>query len=126
MIGSVIGVGVANQLMNGHNGVSGVDWNQVTKVFKALLVSPLVGFIMAALLFFLFKLLLATPVSTRLPKAPRLHRSTSAACSSSPAAASATSTALTTAKKAWASSCSSSSAPSPPPTPSTTPSTPRP
>ena len=67
MIGSVIGVGVANQLMNGHSGVSGVDWDQVTKVFKALLVSPLVGFIMAALLFFLFKLLARDP---RLYKAP--------------------------------------------------------
>ncbi len=44
MIGSIIGVGVANQLMHGTSGVSGVDWEQVTKVFKALLISPLVGF----------------------------------------------------------------------------------
>jgi PiT family inorganic phosphate transporter len=67
MIGSVIGVGVANQLMNGHSGVSGVDWDQVTKVFKALLLSPLIGFIIAALLFFVFKLLARDP---RLYKAP--------------------------------------------------------
>jgi inorganic phosphate transporter, PiT family len=67
MIGSVIGVGVANQLMNGHSGVSGVDWDQVTKVFKALLLSPLIGFVLAALLFFVFKLLARDP---RLYKAP--------------------------------------------------------
>src|SRR6201996_3356991 len=53
MIGSIIGVGVANQLMHGTSGVSGVDWEQVTKVFKALLVSPLVGFGCAALVFLL-------------------------------------------------------------------------
>src|SRR6202012_3233971 len=38
MIGSIIGVGVANQLMRGHSGTSGIDWEQVTKVFKALAV----------------------------------------------------------------------------------------
>jgi inorganic phosphate transporter, PiT family len=67
MIGSIIGVGVANQLMHGHSGLSGVDMTQVKKVFTALLVSPIVGFTMAALLFFLFKLLARDP---RLYKAP--------------------------------------------------------
>jgi inorganic phosphate transporter, PiT family len=67
MIGSVIGVGVANQLMQGHSGVSGVDWDQVIKVFRALLLSPLVGFVMAGLLFFLFKFIARDP---RLYKAP--------------------------------------------------------
>src|SRR6202167_3789977 len=52
MIGSIIGVGVANQLMHGRSGLSGVDMTQVKKVFTALLVSPLVGFGMAAILFF--------------------------------------------------------------------------
>ena len=68
MIGSIIGVGVANQLMRGASGTSGVDWEQVTKVFKALLFSPLVGFIGAALMFFLFKLVLRDP---RLYEAPK-------------------------------------------------------
>jgi PiT family inorganic phosphate transporter len=67
MIGSILGVGVANQLMQGNNGTAGVDWEQVTKVFKALLISPLVGFVMAALIFFLFKLVARDP---RLYKAP--------------------------------------------------------
>jgi PiT family inorganic phosphate transporter len=67
MIGSIIGVGVANQLMHGRSGLSGVDMTQVKKVFTALLVSPLVGFTMAAVLFFLFKFLARDP---RLYKAP--------------------------------------------------------
>jgi PiT family inorganic phosphate transporter len=67
MIGSILGVGVANQLMQGNSGTSGVDWEQVQKVFKALLVSPVVGFFMAAAIFFLFKLVARDP---RLYKAP--------------------------------------------------------
>jgi PiT family inorganic phosphate transporter len=50
MVGSIIGVGVANQLMSAHYGTSGVDWDQAAKVFKVLLISPLVGFGCAALL----------------------------------------------------------------------------
>ena len=67
MIGSILGVGIANQLMQGNSGTSGVDWEQVTKVAKALLISPLVGFAMAALIFFLFKAVAKDP---RLYKAP--------------------------------------------------------
>ena len=52
LIGSIIGVGVANQLMaEPGSGVSGVDWSQAMGVFKALLFSPLVGFICSALVF---------------------------------------------------------------------------
>src|SRR6202012_2308846 len=67
MIGSIIGVGVANQLMQGNTGTAGVDWAQVTKVFQALLGSPLIGFGSAAILFLLFKLVARDP---RLYKAP--------------------------------------------------------
>jgi PiT family inorganic phosphate transporter len=67
MIGSIIGVGVANQLMQGNSGTAGVEWPQVTKVFTTLAISPVVGFIGAALLFFMFKLLARDP---RLYKAP--------------------------------------------------------
>ena len=67
MIGSILGVGIMNQLMQGRNGTSGVDWEQVTKVFKALLLSPVIGFVVAALLFMAFKLVLRDP---RLYKAP--------------------------------------------------------
>jgi PiT family inorganic phosphate transporter len=67
MIGSIIGVGLANQLLSGHNGVDGVDWAQVLKVFEALIFSPIIGFVLAALLFFGFKLVMKDP---RLYKAP--------------------------------------------------------
>ena len=50
LIGSIIGVGVANALMHGRDGTSGVDWAQATKVGYSLLLSPLVGFGCAALL----------------------------------------------------------------------------
>jgi PiT family inorganic phosphate transporter len=50
LIGSIIGVGVANALMHGRDGTSGVDWGQATKVGWSLLLSPLVGFICAGLL----------------------------------------------------------------------------
>jgi len=48
LIGSIIGVGLANELLSRGSGVSGVDWTQVWSVFKALLVSPVVGFVCAA------------------------------------------------------------------------------
>ena len=50
MIGSIIGVGIANALMHGRDGTSGVDWSQAAKVGYSLLLSPLVGFACAALL----------------------------------------------------------------------------
>ena len=50
LIGSIIGVGIANALMHGRDGTSGVDWAQATKVGYALLLSPLIGFAFAALL----------------------------------------------------------------------------
>lgn len=57
MVGSIIGVGIANQLMSARNGTSGVDWEQATSVGKSLLISPLVGFACAALLLLLCKAL---------------------------------------------------------------------
>ncbi len=68
MIGSIIGVGVANQLLKGQDGTSGIDIEQVTKVFKVLLISPLVGFGCAALLFLLAKWLVKYPALYEAPK----------------------------------------------------------
>ena len=50
LIGSVIGVGIANQLMSVKTGTSGVDWVQAANVGKQLLLSPVFGFALAALL----------------------------------------------------------------------------
>jgi len=59
LIGSIIGVGLANQFLAAKSGAgtgtSGVDWAQTTNVFKALLISPLVGFFLSALLLIIFK-----------------------------------------------------------------------
>jgi PiT family inorganic phosphate transporter len=67
LIGSVIGVGIANQIMAGRSGTSGVDWGQAANIGKSLLLSPLVGFGIAALLLLAAKALIRDP---KLYKAP--------------------------------------------------------
>jgi inorganic phosphate transporter, PiT family len=61
LIGSIVGVGVANALVNGKDGTSGVDWDQVTKVGEALLFSPLFGFTLSALLLLAMKAVIRVP-----------------------------------------------------------------
>jgi PiT family inorganic phosphate transporter len=68
MVGSIIGVGIANQLMAGNNGTAGVDWDQVTKVFRVLLISPVFGFVVAWLLMLLIKKLVKYPALFEAPK----------------------------------------------------------
>ena len=68
LIGSIIGVGVANQLMSPKTGTSGVDWAQAANVFKVLLISPVVGFVCAALLLLLLKVLVKKPELYESPK----------------------------------------------------------
>ena len=72
LIGSIIGVGLANQFLaakaGAGSGTSGVDWGQTVNVFKALLVSPVVGFALSALLLLLFKAIIKDP---RLYEAPK-------------------------------------------------------
>jgi PiT family inorganic phosphate transporter len=55
LIGSIIGVGIANQIIASKTGTSGVDWGQAAQVGKSLLLSPLVGFAGAASLLLLAK-----------------------------------------------------------------------
>jgi PiT family inorganic phosphate transporter len=55
MIGSIIGVGLANQLMSPKTGTSGVDWSKAKEIGESLLLSPLVGFVCAFLLLWLMK-----------------------------------------------------------------------
>jgi PiT family inorganic phosphate transporter len=55
MVGSIIGVGIANQLMAPKSGTSGVDWGQAMNVGRSLIISPLVGFAAAALLLLIAK-----------------------------------------------------------------------
>jgi PiT family inorganic phosphate transporter len=70
LIGSIIGVGIANALLRGRDGTSGVDWTQATNIAKALLLSPLFGFALAAILLYVLKIVLqrATPALFAEPK----------------------------------------------------------
>lgn len=56
LIGSIMGVGLANQLMaSGQTGTTGVDWGQALNVGKSLFFSPLVGLISSGLLLLTMK-----------------------------------------------------------------------
>jgi PiT family inorganic phosphate transporter len=62
LIGSIMGVGIANQLMAPvGQATSGVDWGQAVNVGEALLFSPFVGFVLSLLLLVLMKYLIRTP-----------------------------------------------------------------
>jgi PiT family inorganic phosphate transporter len=69
LIGSIMGVGLANQLMApAGQATSGVDWSQATKIIQALLFSPFVGFVASALLLLAMKALVR---SKKLYEAPK-------------------------------------------------------
>jgi PiT family inorganic phosphate transporter len=68
LIGSIIGVGLANQLMHMGEGTSGVDWSQAQKIGYSLLLSPLVGFFCAAALLLLSKALVRNPALYKAPE----------------------------------------------------------
>jgi inorganic phosphate transporter, PiT family len=70
LIGSIMGVGITNALLRGRDGTSGVDWSQAANIGKALLLSPLFGFALAAILLFVLKMVLqhATPALFAEPK----------------------------------------------------------
>src|SRR5277367_5445584 len=70
LIGSIMGVGITNALLRGRDGTSGVDWSQAANIAKALLLSPLFGFALAAILLFVLKSILqrATPALFGEPK----------------------------------------------------------
>src|SRR5215467_7390149 len=58
LIGSIMGVGLANALMSGaHSFGEGVNWAKAQEVGLSLLLSPVVGFVASALLLLLLKLL---------------------------------------------------------------------
>ena len=61
LIGSIIGVGLANQIIGVHGATSGVDWQQALNVGKSLLFSPLIGFVCAGLLLLLLKMIVRNP-----------------------------------------------------------------
>jgi inorganic phosphate transporter, PiT family len=68
LIGSIIGVGIANQLMQARSGTSGVDWAQAAGIGKSLLLSPIFGFALASVLFLAMKAIIK---DKRLYEAPK-------------------------------------------------------
>jgi inorganic phosphate transporter, PiT family len=68
LIGSIIGVGIANQLMSARSGTSGVDWGQAANIGKSLLLSPIFGFVVAYALLSVIK---AVIKDKRLYEAPK-------------------------------------------------------
>jgi PiT family inorganic phosphate transporter len=57
LIGSIMGVGVANSLMAGTGLLAGINWEQAYKIGMALFWSPVVGFCGAGLLLLILKAL---------------------------------------------------------------------
>lgn len=69
LVGSIIGVGLANQfLAPTGSATSGVDWSQATNIGLSLLISPLVGFGMAALLLLVMKFVIRNKALYEEPK----------------------------------------------------------
>ena len=68
LIGSIIGVGLANQLTSVKTGTSGVDWSAAAGVFKGLVFSPIAGFILAGLLMVILKAVVKIPALYRAPE----------------------------------------------------------
>jgi len=61
LIGSIIGVGVTNALLHGRDGTSGVDWSKATEIGYALLLSPMFGFVLAAILLVALRFVVRIP-----------------------------------------------------------------
>jgi len=72
LIGSIVGVGLTNSLINGGGFGEGVNWGKLEQTMLALLTSPLIGFVGAAALLLLAKALIRDPALYRAPegKAP--------------------------------------------------------
>jgi len=70
LIGSIIGVGVANALMSdSHYWGDGVNWSKAKDVGLGLMISPVIGFTMAALLLMMMKILIKNPKLYEAPDA---------------------------------------------------------
>lgn len=55
LIGAIIGIGLTNAVMNGNSVVEALNLREVTKIFTSLIVSPIVGLVLAGGLIFLLR-----------------------------------------------------------------------
>jgi phosphate/sulfate permease len=67
LIGSILGVGIANGMWNNFN-MMGVNWGKAVDVGLGLLISPLVGFMLAGGLLLLMRLVIRNPRLYNPPK----------------------------------------------------------
>jgi PiT family inorganic phosphate transporter len=73
LIGSIVGVGLMNAILSQHPFGDGVNWGKLHDTFMALFLSPIIGFICAALLLLLMKAIIrdkqlyAAPEGTKPP-----------------------------------------------------------
>jgi PiT family inorganic phosphate transporter len=58
LIGALLGVGLANSIIEARGFGRGVDWDQVRSVGEALLFSPIMGFVLAGALFKVLKMVI--------------------------------------------------------------------
>jgi PiT family inorganic phosphate transporter len=69
LIGSIVGVGLMNSILSPDSAFGdGVNWGKVADTFKALVFSPLIGFVLAGLLVLIAKALLRNPALFTAPK----------------------------------------------------------
>ncbi len=55
MIGAIIGIGLTNALLTGSSVMDALNLREVTKIFSSLIVSPIVGLVIAGGLIFLLR-----------------------------------------------------------------------
>ncbi len=67
LVGSIVGVGLMNSWLVGDFG-EGVNWSKFQETMLALLVSPVMGFVFAALLLWLARRLIKNPALYRAPE----------------------------------------------------------
>jgi inorganic phosphate transporter, PiT family len=75
LIGSILGVGLANSMLSGGAFGEGVNWAQAQEVGMSLLISPVFGFLCAGMLLLVLKMLVRNPALFTEPekgKAPPL------------------------------------------------------
>jgi PiT family inorganic phosphate transporter len=69
LIGSIVGVGLMNSIMAPDSAFGdGVNWGKVADTLKALVVSPLLGFLLAGLIVLVAKKVISNPALFQAPK----------------------------------------------------------
>ena len=72
LVGAILGVGMANSWLSGnHTFGEGLNWAKANEVGASLLISPIVGFVLAGLLLLLCKVLIRDPALYAAPDTPK-------------------------------------------------------